>query len=69
MSEHAASMPVAMPGASMLGMLGNADVTGRYGTERKSHQDPDENPSVPDRSQPVDNSDSIDEEVALCVSN
>lgn len=27
----------------MLGVLGNADVTGRYGTERKNHQDPDEN--------------------------
>src|SRR5690606_19477 len=30
-------------------------VTGRYGTERKNLQDPGENPSVPDRSTPVDN--------------
>lgn len=30
-------------------------VTGRYGTERKNHQDPAENRSVPDRSTPVDN--------------
>lgn len=55
MSEHAVSMPGAVLGASMLGVLGNADVTGRYGTERKSHQDTAENPSVPDRSGPVDN--------------
>ena len=38
--------------------------TERYGTERKSLQDPDENPSVPDRSGPVDNPESIDEEVS-----
>lgn len=29
--------------------------TGRYGTERKIHQDPDENPSVVDTSGAVDN--------------
>lgn len=64
MSEHAASMPGAVLGASMLDVLGNADVTGRYGTERKSRQDPDENSCFPDRSTPVDNRESIVEQVA-----
>lgn len=64
MSEHAASMPGAVLGASMLGMLRNADVTGRYGTERKSRQDPDENSRFPDRSTPVDNRESLVGEVA-----
>lgn len=31
--------------------------TERYGTERKSYQDPEENPSVPDPARPVDNRD------------
>lgn len=64
MTEHAASMPGAVLGASMLAMLGNADVTGRYGTERKSLQDTDENSRFPDRSAPVDNRESIVGEVA-----
>lgn len=55
MSEYAARMPGALLGASMLTVLGNADVTGRYGTERKNHQDPDENSCFPIRSTPVDN--------------
>ncbi|HWU31029.1 MAG TPA: helix-turn-helix domain-containing protein [Microbacterium sp.] len=36
-------------------MRTRCNVTGRYGTERKSYQDTDENPSVPDARTPVDN--------------
>jgi len=45
--------PMAWPMAYPNGVAGCYG-TVRDGTERKSYQDPDENPSVPDRSSPVD---------------
>lgn len=55
MRDACAPHTIRMHALDAIRMRNRCNVTGRYGTERKNHQDPEENLSVSYPPKPVDN--------------